>query len=287
MKMFTLPELEQLWDEQDLSDLQLSVLRKHHGPIDNTIQRLGIDWAWIADMLLSLESDLVRGSKTGFLKKLFGKHQELIVDVLKKGKRIHTKSDQFHNILFELILIHFFVLTGFEIELAQEKGGKAVPEFWLSIDDDLVGIEAKRMNDDSVLDYLQIIHKERSSEVEPEKLSPIESLDCTPEEAATRLRNGIVRNYSDAVSKFADTEDPYIVLIHLPYPLTVLEPYIGNFSTYLIQAWSENPINELLCVGCVSPISTEWIINSNSQEIDLSSILDHSVYKIAGPDSRL
>lgn len=176
----------------------------------------------LAQLILVLDSDSVKGNKNNFIKKLFeGSYKINTLELGASGFRT-WEDQQFYNILFELDLIDFFIKNRFNITL-DSKLSNGVSEFSAKKEDIEIFVEAKKVD---VNNFYDIIY-----DGEQHGISTITS---NQEEKILEI---IKRNYENAKHKFENFEKDYLICIYMPYSIKKVNDYFKEIR----KKWISEP----------------------------------------------
>ena len=185
----------------------------------------------VAQMLLSLNSDLVIGDKEKFVKEIFSeankyKDSKERVEGEITYHSVPKKLSQHEDILFNLEVLHFFVLNGINIELpgtVRSRGKQS--EFGVRMDGIFFHLEAKKLNR-SVLD-----NKIFGDPVESLLRAKSESNDTVilSDDQQRKIRKQFKEMLKGAKNKFTDYNDDYVVAMDVGWPLSCLGKKINTY----------------------------------------------------------
>lgn len=237
--------LEDVFQEAGLNEEEKSVyikykkyckywlLRAKRNNIDNWGQGGDNFITKLARALIVLDSDRVEGSKTSFVKVMFSDKTVHRVIETKNGVRSTKNSVIVATKFFELDILSYFVFNGFKIFLIEsQKSGQKIPEFKAVKDGITINVEAKKLDQDSVMNNIfgdGMIEKIGYKHTK-------EKLD----EGYKRIERQFARNYEDAIGKLSDIENGeyYIIFMYAYYRVDYTGKYLVSYINNLYSDMS-------------------------------------------------
>lgn len=213
----------------------------------------------LARVLNYLESEMVSGKKKKKIREMFGKGSPVHnVSTDKNGVRSKQNSNILENTYFELLILSFFVVRNFRVNLIDSKGhGKRISEFIVSMDGIKLSVEAKVIDTEKILDkifgdvFVDGIDHQRS---ETEQQKGFEA-----------IKSQIETRYEDAMDKYQylDQDEHYIVFVDIYSNNNRLGQPAIRYLNSLQSSWVGQDLKKF--VGVVIPEEERTIFLHNVQ----------------------
>lgn len=275
--------IEEVFENSDLSEEEKSIFREYEKYCKYWLLRIKNDQLRsiyqneksflkkIAIALIKLHSKNVIGSKSNFIKEMFGdKAVHRVYETKNGGLRSTINSNIIANKYFELDILSYFIDNGFKVLLSESKfEGQKIPEFKAIKNDISINVEAKRLDQEKVMDNIfgdRMVYGIDYKFTDKEK-----------DKGFKRIESQFSRNLLSAFSKMENVpkDEFYLIFIYVYYRVD----YAGKYIIDYINNVSEELSKYSNLLGLVIPDSNNtYHIKNPSCKLDYEKLFSkHSM----------